>query len=138
MLGLSDALTCINAPSGFSCDCGLATLEDAMARLEERRKALNSRLAELDARLHTIEDSLDETPDRDWEELALEREDDEVLETMGLTAQAETRMIKAALARMDDGTFGTCVSCGEAISDARLDVLPYTPFCKTCADPKKR
>ncbi|MGO4916571.1 TraR/DksA family transcriptional regulator [Pseudogemmobacter sp. W21_MBD1_M6] len=109
-----------------------------MVTLEERRKALNARLAELDDRLHVIEDALDETPDRDWEELALEREDDEVLETMGLTAQAETRMIKAALARMDDGTYGVCVSCGETISDARLDVLPYTPFCKTCADPENR
>lgn len=109
-----------------------------MVRPEERRKALSARLAELDSRMHDIEDALDETPDRDWEELALEREDDEVLETMGLTAQAEARRINAALARIDDGSYGVCVSCGEAISEARLDVLPYTPFCKTCADPKNR
>lgn len=107
-----------------------------MVKLEERRKALAGRLAELNARLNKIEDALDDTPSRDWEDLAVEREDDEVLESMGLSGQAEIRMIQAAIRRMDDGTYGICVSCGDAISEARLDVVPFTPFCKTCAAQK--
>ncbi|MDE3079488.1 MAG: TraR/DksA C4-type zinc finger protein, partial [Paracoccaceae bacterium] len=69
----------------------------------------------------------------DWEELATEREGDEVLETMGLSGQIEIRMIKAALARIDAEDYGHCVTCGEKIADARLDLLPYTPFCSKCA-----
>lgn len=38
-----------------------------------------------------------------------------------------------ALARIEDGTYGTCERCGEAIPVARLDALPYTTFCVDCA-----
>jgi RNA polymerase-binding transcription factor DksA len=42
-------------------------------------------------------------------------------------------MIEAALARMASGDYGVCMHCGADISEARLDVLPFTPFCSTCA-----
>ena len=42
-------------------------------------------------------------------------------------------MIEAALARMDAGTYGICVSCGETISSQRLRALPYTNACIKCA-----
>ncbi len=98
-----------------------------------RRKQLETRHADLAARLAAIDGELDSHISADWEEMATEREGDEVLETMGLSAQQEMRMIEAALERLDEGNYGTCVTCGEAISDKRLDVLPYTPFCQRCA-----
>jgi RNA polymerase-binding transcription factor DksA len=39
----------------------------------------------------------------------------------------------AALNRIKAGDYGTCITCGARISEERLDVLPATPFCKTCA-----
>ncbi|MCF6317624.1 MAG: TraR/DksA C4-type zinc finger protein [Marinosulfonomonas sp.] len=104
-----------------------------MDDFSKRRTVLESRLQELDVRLHQIGDELDSHNSKDWEELATEREEDEVLEGMGLSGQAEIRMIKAALARMDAGEYGDCVDCGEEITSERLDVLPYTPFCRVCA-----
>ncbi len=104
-----------------------------MKNLTERRKQLTDRLADLDLRLHEIEDELDSHQSKDWEELATEREGDEVLERMGVSGQAEIRQIKAALKRMDDGEYGFCVKCGNQISEERLDVLPFTPFCRRCA-----
>lgn len=104
-----------------------------MTDLSKRRAALEARLQELDDRIHQIDEELDSHSSKDWEELATEREEDEVLEGMGLSAQAEMRMIKAALARMDAGEYGECVECGDDISEERLDVLPYTPFCRVCA-----
>lgn len=101
--------------------------------LAERRAWLENRLAELDSRLHEIEDELESHNSRDWEELALEREEDEVLESMGTSGQAEIAKINAALKRMDEGEYGFCVQCGKEISDERLDVVPYTPFCRSCA-----
>ncbi len=98
-----------------------------------RRAELEQRLADLDARLHGIEDELDSHQSKDWEDSATEREDEEVLERLGLSGQAEIQQIKAALSRLEDGEYGYCVTCGAEISAARLDLLPATPFCKKCA-----
>lgn len=40
--------------------------------------------------------------------------------------------IDAALTRMEQGCYGTCVTCGGQISAERLDVLPMTPLCMNC------
>ena len=37
--------------------------------------------------------------------------------------------IDAALARIDEGTFGTCSSCGQPIGNERLDALPWATLC---------
>jgi RNA polymerase-binding transcription factor DksA len=42
---------------------------------------------------------------------------------------AELADIEHALARLDDGTYGRCEACGEAIDDARLEALPAARFC---------
>lgn len=98
-----------------------------------RRGELLARLDVLTARLTAIEDELDSHQSKDWEDLATERESDEVLEGLGLSGQQEIRMIEAALARMDAGDYGACAKCGEDISEDRLDVVPFTPFCRNCA-----
>ena len=96
----------------------------------ERKEQLMARLKELDHRLHDIEDELDQPVPKDFEERSVEREGDEVLESMGLAGQEEIRAINAALDRMEEGEYGYCVSCGDRISEERLDVVPYTPFCR--------
>lgn len=107
-----------------------------MTSLAERRATLEARLAALSHKLVEIDAELDAHDSRDWEELATEREGDEVLEDLGQSAQHEMRMIRAALKRMDEGEYGFCVTCGAEIDQARLEVLPATPFCKSCA-PRK-
>lgn len=104
-----------------------------MKDLAQRRRELEDRLNDLDARLHEIEEELDSHQSKDWEELATEREGDEVLERLGLSGQEEMARIRAALKRMDEGEYGICTKCGNEISEARLDLLPWTPFCRTCA-----
>lgn len=95
--------------------------------------ALKARLANLEKNVVGIEDALDDTPPKDWEDRSSERQGDEVLEALGNQNLDEIRKIEAALARVSDGTFGICTQCGENISEARLSTLPETPFCKTCA-----
>lgn len=41
-------------------------------------------------------------------------------------------LVTDALARLDSGTFGRCLRCGEAIPDGRLEVLPWAAFCIAC------
>lgn len=104
-----------------------------MTELATRRAQLEERLAFLDARVHEIDAELDSHQTKDWEDLATEREGDEALERLATSGQSEMAKIRAALARMDAGTYGICVQCGAEISDERLDLLPFTPFCRNCA-----
>lgn len=104
-----------------------------MIDVKDREKTLRSRLAELTTRLQGIETELDSHQSKDWEELAVEREEDEVLESIGVSGLAEIESIRAALDRIAAGEYGICVTCGEEISPERLDVLPATPFCRNCA-----
>lgn len=41
--------------------------------------------------------------------------------------------VKAALARLDDGTYGLCVGCKGEIAPARLEARPATAYCIGCA-----
>ncbi len=109
-----------------------------MAKIDKRRDRLTARLAELDGRLHRIEGALDAPVSPDWEDAAVEREGDEVLETLGRSGEAELRMIRAALERMERDTYGICQSCGAPVAAARLDLLPETPLCGPCAARKDR
>lgn len=97
------------------------------------RRQLLRRLQDLGVRLENIEDALESHADPKWDDQAVEREDDEVLEKLGVSGQQEIRQIRAALERMRDGTYGTCTRCGEKISEDRLETLPATPFCRKCA-----
>ncbi|MBX9603566.1 MAG: TraR/DksA family transcriptional regulator [Bryobacteraceae bacterium] len=54
--------------------------------------------------------------------------------TTSMRASEVLRDIRAAFARMEDGTFGECVRCGEAISQKRLLALPWTPNCIRCQE----
>lgn len=98
-----------------------------------RKAILQARLAELGARLDGIEAELDSHHSPDWEDLATEREGDEVLEATGRAGQHEIAMIRAALGRMEAGSHGLCVRCGAPIAEARLDLIPWTPLCRRCA-----
>ena len=49
----------------------------------------------------------------------------------GLEENAEHLLaeIEAALRRIDDGSYGTCVACGRPIDEARLEAVPYATLC---------
>ena len=70
----------------------------------------------------------------DWAEQATERENDEVLQSLGNTAQQELAMISTALKKIETGEFFICSACGEDILLARLELLPFSSLCVKCAD----
>lgn len=43
--------------------------------------------------------------------------------------EAELADVERALRRLDEGTYGTCEACGQAIGDERLEAMPATRFC---------
>lgn len=100
---------------------------------EAQKNLLLARRAEITGDLQEIEDQLEETPTKDWEDQSSERQGDEVLEALGNRELDELMRIDAALDRITKGTYGICAQCGNQISDARLELLPATPLCKACA-----
>ena len=48
------------------------------------------------------------------------------------TEEVMQDMVRAALDRIDEGTYGQCLDCGHVIPKVRLNALPFTPFCVKC------
>lgn len=107
-----------------------------MKEYQEVRQNLLSMLEELDDRLAKITDDVKhvEKPlDKDFSEQAVEAENDQVLDALGNSARDEVEKIKQAISRIDAGTYGICLKCGEPIRKERLAALPYANLCIRCA-----
>jgi RNA polymerase-binding protein DksA len=61
--------------------------------------------------------------------VTFDRELDYTLED---SEEAKLAAVDRALARIDEGTFGTCQNCGQQIAVARLEALPYAELCIDC------
>jgi RNA polymerase-binding protein DksA len=59
----------------------------------------------------------------------LDREIDYSLEE---NSEHVLQAIEAALGRIEDGTFGICATCGQPISEERLEAIPYATQCIDC------
>jgi RNA polymerase-binding transcription factor DksA len=109
--------------------------------VEERYEAIRVALAE---ELGSVEKQLEEHG------VAVEGDEVEVRVDEGFADSAQATMersellalaeqlrahrseVLAALKRLDDGTYGKCEGCGEAIPVERLEALPAAPLCVTC------
>lgn len=100
-----------------------------MSQYPELEKQLKQRLAELIARTNVIEDNLRQPLDDDAEEQASELADDEALEGVDEVLRNEIVQIRAAITRIDRGTYGICSVCGEGIGIERLTARPIATRC---------
>jgi RNA polymerase-binding protein DksA len=48
-------------------------------------------------------------------------------------ARAQLQLVEAALAALDDDTYGACRSCGKPIAVERLQAIPWVALCIECA-----
>ena len=101
---------------------------------EALRTELEQRLAEMQKRLSSIKRDVTQSHSGDSAEQAQERENDEVVDAIGNETAHSIRDLQAALARLDDGTYGDCAACGEAIGEGRLTAIPEATLCVKCAD----
>ena len=105
-----------------------------MRNIELIKKKLEQQLRDLGAKVDEIEDDLRTPRSASWEDRATEIEGDEVLDALEGSAVAEINEIRAALKRIDEGTYEFCASCGEKINQKRLEALPYATQCIRCAE----
>ena len=106
-----------------------------MKNLEHFKQKLTTLKNEISQRIESIDkDIKHEGMSADWTEQATERENDEVLESLGNASEQELAMINQALLRIDSGEYFSCGTCREAIPEARLESLPFTTQCVNCAE----
>ncbi len=103
-----------------------------MVDISKVRDQLKSRLETLNQRIGEIEGELRTAPSANWEEQATETQGDQVLDGVEGSALIEAQQVHAAIARIDDGTYGACSTCGEPIGENRLQALPYATQCMDC------
>lgn len=105
--------------------------------MEARRMALEARKQELNQNLRTGADAAKPIELDQSSVGRLSRVD--ALQSQAMSAEAQRRReidlarVISALGRLDDGTYGECVSCGEPIAPKRLDHDPAAHTCIECA-----
>jgi DnaK suppressor protein len=113
-----------------------STVERFRVRLEDERERLQTLIEEYERELEEArltESSSDRSPDPGNAEagsMKFEYEKELSIEqnTINLLGKVDH-----ALERVAAGQYGLCESCGNSIPLERLDVLPYTTLCVTCA-----
>lgn len=113
-------------------------------QLQALRAQLEERARTLVAELKMVEEERPGVPTRtqttveDSGEQGEQRTRDAVRGAEQERDAAELREISAAIARIDDGTYGTCVDCGNDIPLARLQVQPAAARCIECQERYER
>ncbi|MCC6391671.1 MAG: TraR/DksA family transcriptional regulator, partial [Bryobacterales bacterium] len=103
------------------------------SELNKFKAILETKQAELEAVLRNRDAiAIEKSPDAlDEVQHAAERE----LAIRNLDRESNLlRNVRAALRRIEDETFGTCVHCEEEISPKRLAAVPWSPYCIRCQE----
>jgi DnaK suppressor protein len=103
------------------------------AELDKLKTILEAKQAELSGALRNRDEiAIEKAPDAlDEVQLAGERE----LAIRNLDRDSNMlRQIRRALARIADGTYGTCLHCEEDISPKRINAVPWAAYCIKCQE----
>lgn len=107
-----------------------------MAVKQRIRRELETRLETISRRVEKVRSDLERKSQPlalDWEEAAVTRENDEVLEGLEREGEEQIATLVEALQRLDAGTYGVCARCNGAIAAERLEALPQAIHCISCA-----
>jgi DnaK suppressor protein len=104
--------------------------EKMKAVLERRREELTERRERLARHTRHREEPLS----ADFAEQAVELENGETLVALDREVHAELHEIERALRRIEDGSYGYCLACGEQIAEPRLQAVPSASHCIDCAN----
>jgi DnaK suppressor protein len=58
----------------------------------------------------------------------------EMIFSQGTEGHSQLSLVRLAMERLREGTFGECLHCGKAIGEKRLEALPWTPYCIDCQE----
>jgi len=104
-----------------------AATSEARSELEREAEDLRGQLNELG---HGGEGLTYDANFADSSQVTAERGE---ADTLAARLQETLDEVEAALAKIADGTYGTCEQCGQEIAPARLEAKPAARLCISCA-----
>jgi DnaK suppressor protein len=105
-------------------------LETFKRRLETRQQELRRTVTRTQADGRTVdEDTAQDVADR-----AASSYNKEFLFSQSNNDRQLLQMVENALARIREGSFGECISCGREINPKRLEAVPWTRHCIECQE----
>jgi DnaK suppressor protein len=99
------------------------------AKLVEMKDVLEKRLAAI----HKDKSKSSGPLNPDFQEQAVDLQNNEVLDEIDNIDHNELALINKALVKIESGSYGACESCEEEISQKRLDALPFADKCIKCS-----
>ena len=88
--------------------------------------------AEYETRISKINNHLEHPLDelnQHWDDQAVSMNENEMRKLLLVEAEEGLSHVNAALRRIENGSYGICLECGEEIGERRLDAVPYTSYC---------
>jgi RNA polymerase-binding transcription factor DksA len=109
---------------------------------DRARELLTAELSDLDERARFAEQGRADGADADSEGALGQHPGDYGSDVAGSmdaellidTVATQRRSVQEAIGRLDDGSYGSCAVCGQAIDDERLEARPEVPTCREHAD----
>jgi DnaK suppressor protein len=102
------------------------------------RQELESRRLDIAAKLRDIRERLEIDATGDEIERLMSRMERELAVAQADELSALLRQVEDALLRIDEGTYGECVRCGNRIRPKRLEVVPWAALCIACQEAEER
>jgi DnaK suppressor protein len=106
-------------------------------KLESFKKKLESRQQDLRRMVTRTEQdgrTVDEDSAQDIADRAASSYNKEFLFSQSNNDRQLLQMVESALARIREGSFGECISCGKEINPKRLEAVPWTRHCIECQE----
>lgn len=112
-------------------------METGSAEMGAFQETLERKAAELDRVLRKRDDIAIEKSADQMDEIQYASERDLAICNVDRDSTL-MRSVRAALRRIRDGSFGTCIECESAISPKRLAAVPWAPRCIRCQEAADR
>ncbi len=100
-------------------------IERSKQRLLDKERELRSDITRLEGEARVsgeaeVRDSTDDATSSQGTSEALQED---------TLASRTLLQVQDALHRIEDGTYGKCIACGRQIEAARLEAIPWAPYC---------
>jgi DnaK suppressor protein len=110
-------------------------LNKMRARLEAKRDELRANLAGLtEAHPQPVDPVEASEGPQDFEEIAVDFDETQKEQSISVNEQALLTEVEEALRRIDEGTYGKCVNCGQPIPEKRLEAIPWAAYDVKCEE----
>jgi len=110
-------------------------LNKIKTRLEAKRDELQAEIANLTmAHPRPVDPNEASEGPQDFEEIAVDFLETQQEQSILVNEQALLTEVEQALERINQGTYGRCVNCGQPIPEKRLEALPWAARCVKCEE----